>query len=56
MKIAERGQVALLLIRSCIPEARKTATQSLVDSIEGKKVGGHKAWITFSDDCTWMFL
>lgn len=56
MEIPEHGQVALLLIRSCIPEAGKTTTQSLVYPTERKKVGGHKAWITFSNDCIWMFL
>lgn len=54
MEIPEHGQITLLLIRGSIPEARKTATQSSVDSVEEKKVGGHKAWITFHDVCAWV--
>ena len=54
MEITEHGQLTLLLIRGSIPEATKTATQSSVDSIEGKKVGAHKAWITFISVSAWM--
>lgn len=51
MEIPEYGQVTLLLISSSIPEAIKTTTKLSVDSIKRKKVGGHKAWITFISLC-----
>lgn len=54
MEVSEHGQVTLLLIRACIPEATKSTTQSSVDSIEGKKVGGHKARVAFISVCAWM--
>lgn len=45
--MAKLGQITIN--RGKIPDAAKPTRQSSVDSIEGKKLGGHKTWFAFID-------